>query len=1177
MHTGFIARLLLFAPLAFATLAAAQTQANQSDLAFLTARAFRAGVAEPDVILLNPTSGELSIGAAIPGSPDFDWTSYPGNRFHPLNPDSLRTADLNGDGTDDLILSSFRANRIGVIWGEADLNVTPRNDEFVLGAGPAGAEPITLPTAPDQLATALVAGSNPRLSIFELPGSRVSGTTALDPSTSLGFHHATASVPPTDQAGELTQFLAVATTYLDDSGVEPSPSTGIELFSAGVGSAAPSGPLRYEQVTLKRGYTSNLDAGHLTGEDALPWFIVWEPGNPVMDVGDGDTWLRVMQVPPPESVSMKKDGTITVSGMDITIIGHDQGQRAGIYDFNPATGFQLREMLIPPPGERFASILAIAEDRLFASMRPGGAGYLEDSMSNGASVPYAVYEDAGNGFRIVAQGNSPLFSKVAAHATIALFTDDPISGGGFEFETFLTGDWARNASLAAGQIHVTRESYLGSVRGLGNPMAVQLSPTNDPGPTAAVLANQFGDSGSSLFFKGAVTADGNATVSISPPAGSYNSPVEVTFAAPAGTSVTYRINGQSWQSANAGGFFVSADTVIDYYGQAPSGALGSLQTAAYDIELSFASDANHDFLPDAIAVSLGLDPFGDGDADGDGFTNAEEVFNGSDPTSPNSVPGVVSVLVLPPLSFEMRVSIPAPGGGLADTPATRGDIRVYSPVEGGVSRAVVAPDGIATIMIDDYYGKKDSRLLHARSGHLFHDALITELTLPIPEGAAPMMLGFAMPSGTDLPLPPAPASSPVPIPYPTAAQRAQWIDDVVASLAAFPEARGIDPSTNMIAITPDTTLALAAFTAWISQQFAPAGEPAVKVKFPWISDAAARAITRADLATLEEPQDTRLLAHELTHVVQQLHAEIVTNPDYLPLRNAVREMILFATDQNRPVVLGQIWNAPEVIIEFFDTGLMDSLYSGVVTASPATLALLRDQLLAAPQSRLVLDFDATLVLLPNGSWAARDASAEIHPLRGRTLVSEVENGTVSYRLRPADLALYNNTGFLPGMSVHITGFPASQGDPLDVELLAISIINANLRGGIVDTDGDHMDDGFEQRFLNGLASGFWDDSDHDGFADGEEYLALTDPGDATSTPPGRPAFPRNLTISIDNDEVILGWTGGTQATYAVQYGLATGWQDSTFSPAHLGNGTFEWRTLLDAIPADAFRVMVTLE
>ncbi len=1166
MRAAILTRFLQLLPLAVAAVSTAQTQPAQTELAFLTARAFRTGAAEPDVILLNPESGELAIGAALPGSADIKWNSYPGVHFYPLNPDALRTGDLNGDGNDELILSSFKANRIGVVWGQTALTTPPLNDEFVLGAGPAGAEPILLASGPDHLAAALVAGNVPRLRLFELPGSRVSGTADLDPVAALGYGYSTASVPPTIQASRLTQFLALATTYIDDSGEESTPTTLIEAFGVEVGGSNPTAPSAWSNITLKRGY---VDLAPLWDDrpNILPWFVAWEPENSVIDVINPTASLRFSQTPPPSGLSTYKD---------VTTMLHNQGQSAGLYDFDPAIGFVLRETLTPPTGERFANVLALAEDRLFASMSLGGAGFLQDTMSNDASVPYAIYADKGDGFEIVAQGNTPLFSKSGAHATVTLFTGDPLGGDAFEFETFLTGDWARNASLSGGQINVTSESYLGSVIGLGNPTPVPLTPTNTPGPGAAVLANQFGDTGSSLFFNGAVTADGNAAVTIAPPPGSYDAPVPITFIAPAGTSVMYRVNGQPWQAAGLVGFFVSSDAAVDYYGQAASGALGSIQSASYEIALSLTSDSNHDFLPDAIAVALGLDPFGDQDADGDGYTNAEEVFNGSDPTTPNSVPGVISVVVIPPLSFDVRVFLPDAGGGLADIPASEGNIRVFSPVEGEVGDALVGNNGIAPVTVADYYGENDTRSVHARSGQRFYDALIVEISVPAQDGGTPIMLGFAMPPGFDLPAPP-PPSGPVPIPYPNAAQLAQWIEDVTVSLDAFSETRGLDPDGNTVEITPDTTLALAALSAWVSQQLTPEREARIKVRFPWLNDAAARAITRLDLTMLEEPQGSELMAHELTHVVQQFHSEIVNNPAYLPLRAAAREMILFATDPDRPVVLGQVWNAPKALIQFFETGALDGDWGSAVSAPPATLLALRDQLLASPQPRPVLDFNGTLVLLPDQTWAARDAGGNTRPLRGHTVIAEVVNGETSLRHVPAELALYAYTGFLPGMTVHVTGFPASRGDPMDIELLALTIIETDFRAGILDSDDDGMDDGFEQRFLNSLASGFWDDTDGDGFADGEEYLALTDPSAPVSTPPGRPAFPRDLTVSISDGVIILAWEGGTQATYTVQYGLATGWLTSTLIPTQLGNGSYEWRTALDGIPADFFRVVVTLE
>jgi hypothetical protein len=57
-----------------------------------------------------------------------------------LNPDTVKVADIDQDGFDDVLLASRQANRLLVIYGQAVLGGVWRTSEFLLTGGPVGAD-----------------------------------------------------------------------------------------------------------------------------------------------------------------------------------------------------------------------------------------------------------------------------------------------------------------------------------------------------------------------------------------------------------------------------------------------------------------------------------------------------------------------------------------------------------------------------------------------------------------------------------------------------------------------------------------------------------------------------------------------------------------------------------------------------------------------------------------------------------------------------------------------------------------------------------------------------------------------------------------------------------------------------------------------------------------------------
>ncbi|MCA8972838.1 MAG: hypothetical protein KDC95_23845, partial [Planctomycetes bacterium] len=233
----------------------------------------------------------------------------------------------------------------------------------------------------------------------------------------------------------------------------------------------------------------------------------------------------------------------------------------------------------------------------------------------------------------------------------------------------------------------------------------------------------------------------------------------------------------------------------------------------------------------------------------------------------------------------------------------------------------------------------------------------------------------------------------------------------------------------------------------------------------------------------------------------------------------------------------------------------------------------------------VRDITGALVKLDAETWGIVTPGGETFALvqRGSVAVPVPGDGSVRLVRLPASPSDYaSGIAFLPGATVHAVGFAVegggekAGGDATELELVSLDLMAFDLGGGVVDTDGDTMDDAFEEHFLNGLGASFWDDSDGDGFSDGEEYLALINPADPGSFPPGMPALPRNLTVAAEGGNIVLRWDGSAAAAYTVEFGDLLGWDPSPQAPIQSAPGRFEWSGPLPT-GSQFFRVATNLQ
>ena len=547
--------------------------------------------------------------------------------------------------------------------------------------------------------------------------------------------------------------------------------------------------------------------------EGLPSTILWAPGETEVALG---LLLPAVQAAPRESSVGFPVGKLQIihgDHFDTILIIAEDGSTAHLFDISEGA-LRERQTFTAPGTSRFAS-----------AWSPDGSS-LQLSLMNEEGMATSLLDYEWDGSSYLEQGSKSFVLGNAPKTTIVAYTDNPLlNPAALEIERFAVSSWATGASLAMGQINATAESFGGFASGLSEPTAITLQPMN---PANGVVGNQY-ELDSSICHVGQAGFSGDALVSLNPPPGLYTASTPVTFSASAETSVLYRIDGGPWQASD-GGLTLTQSVTIDYYGQHASGLLSPIQSATYEIEQSFQfADSNNDGLPDAYATAFGLDPLGNGDADSDASSDFDELLGGTDPNDASDTPNesslgtTVSFRILdaesdaPQTSLVGRITLfRLDGSYLAETSVSRfGTAEIFVPF--------ASFDGLGIAMFE---GQSEGSLIQMAAGIVgkgFPDLAFGDLSAE------------------------------------------QWLTKATTTIGAFKSVTGMSAETEVIEISPQSTLGVLAFEAWLSLQLS---ETASKPQLVPPSSVILTEIESEVLITVRNDEDR---AFELLPIYQNHH------------------------------------------------------------------------------------------------------------------------------------------------------------------------------------------------------------------------------------------------------------------------------------------------------------------
>jgi hypothetical protein len=562
-----------------------------------------------------------------------------------LNPDTVKVADIDQDGFDDVLLASRQANRLLVIYGQAVLGGVWRTSEFLLTGGPVGADAAQFISGGAlEILSPLNALPQPNSTMLNAAGASIQAY-AL-PSLAGSWTSVDVAAARLLSFNPLPQFAWLSR---GTNGVEQLWWTEFMAASPGAPPIATTNHTRsldafVVQFDRPQFSPPKLGHGHLIlASDNGQWVVLPSKTN-VLAIIPANFAPSNSPIAYRESLGFVGNGGAVIpdAAGDLIVVTAADGTFARLFRWQGPGNLTVVETIPAPANQSLLHALPLSDGNLFMALSSSG--------TSGSWTAFAHYNRTGavKGYTYVE--SLPAKSGNGAVARVMVFDRDPFGGDALEWESFSLGGWALDAQVQGGKVLVDFQIDPGLPNGLGEQTSTSLTPRRTLPSAAVALANQW-EPGSSVFFGVAPSLAGGAGVAPQPPPGSYSSPVNVSFMAAQNVSVFYRLNNGNWQ-AGRGPVLVSGSMTVEFYGVTPDGYAGPIGNARYTIGRpadslpgSLRQDSDHNGLDDAwerlFFGDVGINP--NGDADNDQFPNDDEYRAGTNPrdalSHPPGLPG----------------------------------------------------------------------------------------------------------------------------------------------------------------------------------------------------------------------------------------------------------------------------------------------------------------------------------------------------------------------------------------------------------------------------------------------------------------------------------------------------------------------------------------------------------
>lgn len=318
---------------------------------------------------------------------------------------------------------------------------------------------------------------------------------------------------------------------------------------------------------------------------------------------------------------------ILVNSEDGSIAAHYQITKDN--KLSPVTSF------IPEGGTLMNGMVSVPKKGIL--MLTKGA----DSSSSGMQF----FRWDGNKWESIKKLDLPKLSNQSTdYPTLFWFSSEPLVSADASLLDFQkVSDWTTGGSGTIDGPTVSnlyRETFLSSVEGLGLP---EVFTPQVPSGAASYMTNQYTNT-ISLSALDSITAFSIPKINISPKSGNFDRPFLINASTDDSALIYYRENEiQSPWKVYKSPILVSYPRNLQFYSQSAFSRSPIISREFnFDINEVKSFDSDGDSVPDFVEQSFGIKPSAGVDSDSDGFTDLDEILQGTSPDNAESKPDISS-------------------------------------------------------------------------------------------------------------------------------------------------------------------------------------------------------------------------------------------------------------------------------------------------------------------------------------------------------------------------------------------------------------------------------------------------------------------------------------------------------------------------------------------------------